>query len=144
MKKLLLSSLLGILLLTDQAVFSQSMTNTSHSITLTNSCLTVTTGTYTLDISYYDIDNNDDVSASVTCAVTNDGAGEIVISTNDLTFPTADVNGYWNLADAWPGHMYLTAAGVSAALFWWQNPDGSIGFNCTPLGIATANALPWL
>lgn len=147
MKQLILSLLSGIFMLTGQAVFSQSMTNTSHTITLTNSCLTASSGTYTLNLSYYDMDYNASVYASpVTCTVTSNGAGEIIISTNDLTFPTPDTNGSWYLADGWPGSIFLYATPSSQpnVLIWFLNEDGTLGFNCTPLGIAATNALPAL
>ena len=142
MKKFTLSLLTGLCLFAAQAAFSQAMTNTGNTITLDNTCFNVgvASGTYMLDLSYFDLDKNATVNLSVACTVSSNGASHMVITVDNDIFPTPATNGYWSLADAWPGNIKLTAGSTSFITFWYMNEDGSLGFNCTPLGFSGANA----
>jgi len=141
MKKLTLSLLSGLCLFAAQTAFSQTMSNTGNTITLDNTCFNVgvTSGTYTLDLTFDDPDYGPITLPSVSCTVSSNGTSHMVITVDSDIFPTPATNGYGYLADAWPGNIKLTAGSTSFITFWWMNEDGSLGFNCTPLGFNAAN-----
>src|SRR5438552_6330793 len=105
MKKITLSLLLGLFLLTAQEVFSQTLTNTDNTITLDQTCINnkITSGTYTLTLTFDDPDNGYTAPPATTCTVTSNGVDHLVITVSGLTFPTPSSNGYWYLADSFLG-----------------------------------------
>jgi len=142
MKKFTLSLLSGLFLITAQTAFSQTMSNTGKTITLDNTCFNVgvTSGTYTLDLSYFDLDNNVTATVSVTCTVSSNGTDHMVITVDNDIFPTPETNGYWDLADTYLGTIRLTAGSTSFfTVYFLEDEDGSLGFNCTPLGFNASN-----
>ena len=130
---LLTAALLGLTL----PGLSQSMSNTDNVITLTNTCLNagVTNGTYNLVVTYYNLDlvtTDSTVINGVTVAISG---GVMTITAPSGSLPSVATNGWWSLSDAFPGHIKLTSGTVSNIIFWYQNPDGSIGFNCSALPV---------
>jgi hypothetical protein len=130
MQKLLLSLCLGACLLTGQAVFAQTLSNTSNTITVTGACNSPVTGSYTLQLTYLDIDMFATVELTASCTVVTAGPGNYTITATGVTFPSPATNGYWSLADAWPGSIQLTSASNAYLLYWYLDENEALAFGC--------------
>jgi hypothetical protein len=140
MRYLLLSLVLGAAL----PGFSQTMSNTDHVITLTNTCITagMSSGTYNLELNYYDLDFGPKTVTinGVTVAISGN---VMTITAPANSYPTASSNGYWSLPDTYNGHIGLTSGTFGTIMYWYQNPDGTLGFNCVPLPIYYNSFSAW-
>ena len=115
--------------------FSQSLSNTDNVITLTSTCMQfgMTSGTYNLELTYFnpdDFSTHDDTFTNVTVAVSG---SVMTITAPPGSFPSIATNGWWSLPDAYPGSIKLTQGSISTLMLWFQNPNGTIGFNCFAL-----------
>ena len=138
MKKILLHLLLTIFSLAlTLPGFSQSMSNTDNVVTLTNTCLNagVHDGTYDLWLSYFNLDTYTTDTMTISGVTVAISGGVMTITRPSGSFPSVATNGYWSLPDGYPGIIKLTSGTVSNTLLWYQNPDGTIGFNCSALPI---------
>src|SRR5438132_1331396 len=110
--------------------FSQSMSNTDNVITLNNTCINfgMTSGTYNLELNYYDLDYGPK-TVTFNGVIVSLSGGVMTITAPSGSFPTPSSNGYWSLPDTYNGRITLTSGSVAGIMFWYQNPDGTVGFN---------------
>jgi hypothetical protein len=104
-------------------------------ITLTSTCMqfAMTSGTYNLELTFFDQDSfktRDIIINNVTVAISG---SVMTITAPPGSFPSVATTGYWSLPDAYPGSIKLTQGSTATLMDWYQNPDGTIGFNCFAL-----------